>query len=837
MNIKDLQGDIEVESPAPTESAAPLNLKDLGSDYEVEAAPESPSDPILEGAKGLGGGLVGGATGAGIGLGLNKAADFGLGIAGELTKEQTDFISQDPKRYTDSRYLEELKDQWRNLGQDVSETSRGAADHYNNNLRKVTKDVNEASYKLAEQAKASLKTEAPMPKNTFYEGIGEGLLKSDGALSPITPEVKKEFFNQNFEIPFATEKENLKLQEVNKRVDYLKANAAEMENFKGTDVYSKFQNDLKVAEKNLADEVNKIKERVAKDAVGKYKASTGIPEELRNAVPGLEDKMLDNKTYKKMVDNAVGMANNPMKTLDAETVGAKFGLVPTLREGVDFDKAGASTVNDFAENLSESVRGKAGELYPTYDENMKASSRAIGAKESLDASGVKIGEDGIESLTNPSATKIRKVLANPELFPDEYKQLQRAIDSTREFSQSQPLDFVQERLSQADRIQGEMKEMGLKFNPKTDAVDLKGDVDKKLVNLANMPQDNRDVEKLQKLIDEARTIGSDPSMKSGKDFLEEVKASDIKNTVKEAGTFKSIDKKRAVKGLTKATILGGLGYKEGGVGGGLVGAGIGTAAELYGTKLQELASIYGSTPVKDLDTFDPKTKTGKVLNAVTPDIVRNAKLGKVAKSIMPGFLGVGGAMLGASAAAQAGELTPGEAAVAGTFEAINPIPLTDIVQGTVDAKKAYKDTGSVVDAGIAGAKGFVSPVPAVAELAKEGIDYLGTQKSNQARSGMDERYQKLDSFLKKSDNNEVLQSGKNLRQATPEQLMELTQSFKEIKGADNFVAPLENAAQAKTDEERQARLFGLYQQPAFRQLLKKKQEEEEETGTWNIKPM
>lgn len=72
-----------------------------------------------------------------------------------------------------------------------------------------------------------------------------------------------------------------------------------------------------------------------------------------------------------------------------------------------------------------------------------------------------------------------------------------------------------------------------------------------------------------------------------------------------------------------------------------------------------------------------------------------------------------------------------------------------------------------------------------------------------------------------SKSSPIVENGKALKQSTPEQLMELSQSFNNIKGANAFVAPLENAAQASSEEEKQARLFGLYQQPAFRQLLNK----------------
>lgn len=90
-------------------------------------------------------------------------------------------------------------------------------------------------------------------------------------------------------------------------------------------------------------------------------------------------------------------------------------------------------------------------------------------------------------------------------------------------------------------------------------------------------------------------------------------------------------------------------------------------------------------------------------------------------------------------------------------------------------------------------------------------------------------YKQAQDELKKLESNsnassdDLTERSQKLNKASPDQLMELSQNFQNIKGADKFVAPLENAAQASSEEERKARLFGLYQQPAFRQLLKKHQ--------------
>lgn len=117
-----------------------------------------------------------------------------------------------------------------------------------------------------------------------------------------------------------------------------------------------------------------------------------------------------------------------------------------------------------------------------------------------------------------------------------------------------------------------------------------------------------------------------------------------------------------------------------------------------------------------------------------------------------------------------------------------------------------------------------------------------TQKMEQDLSNLDPSFQSGFAYKKAQDeitknkveierlsksSNRVVSGGKELNKASPDQLMELSQTFANVKGADKFVAPLENAAQADTEEERQARLFGLYQQPAFRQLLKREKKIEE----------
>jgi hypothetical protein len=82
----------------------------------------------------------------------------------------------------------------------------------------------------------------------------------------------------------------------------------------------------------------------------------------------------------------------------------------------------------------------------------------------------------------------------------------------------------------------------------------------------------------------------------------------------------------------------------------------GTIGKMGGTKMQELYALAK-------ETRPMKAFKGLVHNA-------------------PGILGAAGALMGAASAANAGELSPAEAAVAGTAEAVNPLPFTDAVAGS-----------------------------------------------------------------------------------------------------------------------------------------------------------
>ena len=309
---------------------------------------------------------------------------------------------------------------------------------------------------------------------------------------------------------------------------------------------------------------------------------------------------------------------------------------------------------------------------------------------------------------------------------------------------------------------------------------------------------------------------------------ERINAANIKGNIKASGAISDPTMYKLGQAGAKAGAGAFLGGQFGGGTGAAIGAGAGIASDILGTKLQEYYALQ-----------------------------KASKLGGAASKLssnLPGILGAGGAILGGMAASDAStpedrRLNPALSAASTAADIALPLPGVDVTggvqQGQEDALKASRqynpqdqelaqnvamsgDLGSdpsatmsmanpVVSAAHSGfIKGALAPVPQLAQAGADVLNNAGFERSNDARAIMEKRMKAVD-----ESPNKTIAGSKALNQATPDQLIELSNGFKGIKGADSFVAPLENAAQASSPEEMQARLFGLYQQPAFRQLLKK----------------
>lgn len=234
----------------------------------------------------------------------------------------------------------------------------------------------------------------------------------------------------------------------------------------------------------------------------------------------------------------------------------------------------------------------------------------------------------------------------------------------------------------------------------------------------------------------------------------------------------------------------------------------GIMSKLGGTRLQELYGLY---------------KDSKAANA----------LKGVSKVGLTGAGALFGGMA-ASEAAERGEISPSQATAATLAESINPIPLTDSVASVKAGNDAYNEAlqqgddeaiASLKAAGGATA-GFFKPVtdalgdvvPAVDQGLeslykgfKNTLNATGMEQANAARSRMEQNF--------KAAEPKFNEEFKNFVEQKPEQIADLASLFAADPSAQAFVAPLEKAAQGD-NRTRSAVLFGLYQQPAFRQALK-----------------
>lgn len=251
----------------------------------------------------------------------------------------------------------------------------------------------------------------------------------------------------------------------------------------------------------------------------------------------------------------------------------------------------------------------------------------------------------------------------------------------------------------------------------------------------------------------------------------------------------------------------------------------GITSKLGGTKLQELMGMYK--------------------NSIGGKIIKGAgKYGlPVAASLAAG--------MSAASAADSGELSTPAAILSGTAEAFNPTPF-DMVEGAKGGAKGIDEAlatsspeeltaepimdgnslgaadlvaqNPVVKEAISGfAKGAIAPVGEMLKSAGESFSEAGTARSNDARARMEQNFGKLGISKSAPVEKKAVphEDFRNFVEQRPEQIQELAQFFSNDEKTASFVAPLEKAAQAD-DRTRSAVLFGLYQQPAFRQAMKGK---------------
>jgi hypothetical protein len=238
------------------------------------------------------------------------------------------------------------------------------------------------------------------------------------------------------------------------------------------------------------------------------------------------------------------------------------------------------------------------------------------------------------------------------------------------------------------------------------------------------------------------------------------------------------------------------------------------------TKELELASIKGvvddsidamgrdATSVRRLLTNLP-TK-GQEAYALLKGSGAGKVLGKVAKGVgevLPWAGAALGAGMGYANAAEAGLSQPQKIAtgVIGAAEEALPFPSPINTTGAaVEGFKEYNRSGELVPAAKAAGKEAIRP-----------MEEFGTQRSNEARARMEQRMNTLKELKKPFKPTAPSHSVEDI-QATHDWFKASTDPV-----AQTYAGPLEKAANSQDERTRAAVMFGLEQQPAFRELQRK----------------
>jgi hypothetical protein len=214
---------------------------------------------------------------------------------------------------------------------------------------------------------------------------------------------------------------------------------------------------------------------------------------------------------------------------------------------------------------------------------------------------------------------------------------------------------------------------------------------------------------------------------------------------------------------------------------------------------------------------------------------------KFAGEALPWVGGLIGLGVGASNASAAG-FDPAEAAAIGIAEGLNPVPFTDVTEAAkavrdipAEQLKSASETGiGFIPGGMPAQaamvsgealKGFTKPLRDLGGMAAEWLDSIGTSKSNDARSRMEQNMNTYRQLKKNSIpvTNRSSEFNSPVQAFQKDDLNNLAQEFRAMGGgAEGFAENLEKAARAEDEDARNRIIHGLSQQPGFRALMNRR---------------
>lgn len=812
----DSQVAAQVEEQSSPDTAKTPNVSDTGAN----SAPPAPEafQTLQNTNNALTKTGVGAAGGYSAGKGVQGLQEFikeatPTRFLGPLQAQDINFIAEDPTRYNQAAKLEDTLNQYRNLGNEMRDRRVGQTKQYTDALQDTVKGVNQAAYDLPAQAKASLQGLPNIPKEDLYKSFANALNSSKGLLSEVPPEEQSKMIQDYLA------KNSKKLEPATNKISSIDGEIRQIQ-----DQISQFrpEDDLtqrlalekqlkqKIAQKNASEKaLANTSEMLQKEAQNSVGASNRIPKEILDANPALVGKRLPEDAARSL-QNALGMVND-MPTISPSNVADEQGLINKLRDGVQYGQPGTSTDNKLDKRFAETVRQDFGAKNPEYDAKQKLGSKAIGTQDELAKLGIKLSDDGTPVMSPAARANVTKWLDDPTKHSDELERLTSALKNAQSVGVNAPEGFGD--IPALQEVENRFAATGVKPNTQTGDVEFPQSKQNSFVENLVVGGDTDEIKNAKMALEGANKQLGVPKANPFENFQNQVKAGNIKNTVAAGNIGEG-----AKRNLRRAG-AGGVGATIGGIAGGgdpmaaLAGAGIGVGLESQAAKLQEmLAKLKGS-------------KAGQMAGNAADFLGRNAPKAGL-------LLGA----LGGAASAQAQGLNPAETAISAAGEAVNPIPFTDVASGI----KAVKDlppedvntwennpnslTGAGPDTGAIPAaflKGATSTVPAGLQSAGESIDKFGAGQSNDARSRMEQN----------------LSAYRNLSKpkVEPDDMAKQHQSFQALEGPElqqlaadlqaegnSYAAPIMEAAQTENPQKKSAILFGLYQQPAFRQMYKMK---------------
>jgi hypothetical protein len=335
----------------------------------------------------------------------------------------------------------------------------------------------------------------------------------------------------------------------------------------------------------------------------------------------------------------------------------------------------------------------------------------------------------------------------------------------------------QAQSQKAIQLEKGMREFGL-------GLDSEGNIKisnpKKIENIYKVGN-QKEIDRLNRYINQAQELQLDLNVLSKSDlmpvdierFQTEFPFSQIKKTVEEAKDLPLVT-------TAKRTVGAAVGGALGGIPGAIAGV-TGAGALPTGTKLQEAASL-----AKGSGLYKTAAKASK-------------------------FLGPAAALLAGGMAYKGA----GEAGLEGlerlgvtTGEVINPIPLTDVTGAYVAGKKELEK--GVVPAAKAAGEAFIKPAKEFYEQPTD-IDYSSQALRRMERGESVPKFEAYKNTLKTSNPEEIASVTKALQSGQDKASQEYGRVLSQIEDA--------------VPREKESILFGLNQQPAFRDLVRKLKEQ------------